>query len=142
MTRMPLHLIKLAVGVDDLKELAAIQKERRRERGRHGFFTRNKPKRVAELLDGGSIYWVVKGQIRARQLLKRFHPMEDDEGRPYVIVEYDRKIVPVAPRRMRPFQGWRYLETKNVPRDLVPGAKGDDELPEALAEELRELGLL
>jgi hypothetical protein len=139
---MPLHLIKLAVGVDDLKELAAIQKARRQERGRYGFFTRNMPRRVDELLDGGSIYWVVKGQVRARQRLKRFHAREDDSGRSYVIVEYAPKIVPVRPRRMRPFQGWRYLDGNSAPPDLPPGAKGDDALPDGLAEELRSLGLL
>jgi hypothetical protein len=139
---MPLHLIKLAVGVDDVKAMAALQKERRREHGRYGFFTRNQPKRVAELLDGGSIYWVVKGQIRVRQRLRRFHPMADEEGRSYVIVEYHRKLVPVRPRRMRPFQGWRYLDPTNAPPDLAPGAAGEDELPDALADELRALGLL
>jgi hypothetical protein len=139
---MTLHLIKLAVGVADLADLARIQKERRRERGRYGFFTRNMPKRVDELLDGGSIYWVVKGQVRVRQRLKRFHQRQDDEGRGYVIVEYDRALVPVRPRRMRPFQGWRYLDGKIAPPDLPKGDKADDELPAALADELRELGLL
>lgn len=142
LARMPLNLIKLAVGVADLAEMAALQRERRRERGRYGFFTRNMPKRTEELLKGGSIYWVIKGQVRVRQLLKRFHAREDDEGRAYVIVEYDPRLVPVMPRRHRPFQGWRYLEAKDAPRDLPKGAKGDDELPPALARELRELGLL
>ncbi len=139
---MTLHLIKLAVGVADLAEMARLQKDRRRQRGRYGFFTRNMPKRVEELLEGGSIYWVVKGQLRVRQRLKRFHPMEDDSGRPYVIVEFDRTLVPVVPRRHRPFQGWRYLDGKDAPPDVSKGAKGDDDLPPALAEELRELGLL
>lgn len=139
---MPLNLIKLAVGVADLAEMAALQHERRRERGRYGFFTRNMPKRTEELLSGGSIYWVIKGQVRVRQLLKRFDAREDDEGRAYVIVEYDPRLVPVMPRRHRPFQGWRYLEAKDAPRDLPKGAKGDDELPPALARQLRELGLL
>jgi hypothetical protein len=139
---MTLNLIKLAVGVDDLAHLAQVEKERKRERGRYGFFTRNMPKRADELLDGGSIYWVIKGQVRVRQLLKKFHPKEDEEGRGYVIVEYDRALVPVIPRRHRPFQGWRYLEGKDAPRDLPKGHKGDDELPPSLAEELRELGLL
>jgi len=139
---MPLSIIKLAVGVADLAEMAALQRERRRERGRYGFFTRNMPKRAAELLDGGSIYWVIKGQVRVRQRLRRFHAREDDEGRPYVIVEYDPQLVPVMPRRHRPFQGWRYLEEKDAPRDLPKGARSDDELPAALARELRELGLL
>lgn len=139
---MSLNLIKLAVGVADLADLARIEKARKRERGQYGFFTRNMPKRADELLDGGSIYWVIKGQVRVRQRLKRFHPKEDDEGRSFVIVEYDRVLVPVVPRRHRPFQGWRYLEGKDAPRDLPKGAKGDDRLPPALAEELRELGLL
>lgn len=139
---MTLHLLKLAVGVADLADLARVEKQRRRERGRYGFFTRNMPKRADELLDGGSIYWVIKGQIRVRQRLKRFHPKEDDEGRAYVIVEYDPVLVPVRPRRMRPFQGWRYLDGKNAPPDLPRGAAGDDELPAALVEKLRELGLL
>ncbi|MCL2430675.1 MAG: DUF1489 domain-containing protein [Alphaproteobacteria bacterium] len=139
---MPLNLIKLAVGVADLKEMAALQRERRRERGRYGFFTRNMPKRAEELLDGGSIYWVIKGQVRVRQLLRRFDAREDEQGRPYVIVEYDPKLVPVTPRRHRPFQGWRYLEAKDAPRDLPKGGGRDDELPAALARELRALGLL
>ena len=139
---MTLNLIKLAVGVDDLAHLATLEKQRKRERGRYGFFTRNMPKRAEELLDGGSIYWVIKGQVRVRQRLKKFHPKADDEGRAYVIVEYDKELVPVMPRRHRPFQGWRYLEGKDAPRDLPKGRKGDDELPPALTEELRELGLL
>ena len=139
---MTLNLIKLAVGVDDLAHLAQIEKERKRERGTYGFFTRNMPKRVDELLDGGSIYWVIKGQVRVRQLLKRFHPKTDETGRGFVIVEYNRTLVPVRPRRHRPFQGWRYLDGKDAPRDLPKGYKGDDDLPSALADELRELGLL
>ncbi len=138
---MPLHLIKLAVGVDSVADLARIQKARKRERGRYGFFTRNMPKRIEELLDGGSIYWVIKGQIRVRQRLKKFHPMADEEGRGYVIVEYAPKVIPTVPRRMRPFQGWRYLTPEAAPRDLPKGARGDDELPDQMAEELRELGL-
>ncbi|HEX4112308.1 MAG TPA: DUF1489 domain-containing protein [Stellaceae bacterium] len=139
---MTLNLIKLAVGVADLADLARIEKERKRERGRYGFFTRNMPKRVDELLDGGSIYWVIKGHVRVRQRLKRFHPKTDEEGRGYVIVEYDRTLVPVRPRRMRPFQGWRYLDGKTAPPDLPKGTPADDEFPAALADELRELGLL
>ncbi|HEY5210663.1 MAG TPA: DUF1489 domain-containing protein [Stellaceae bacterium] len=139
---MTLNLIKLAVGVDDLAHLAQIEKERKRERGTYGFFTRNMPKRVDELLDGGSIYWVIKGQVRVRQLLKRFHPKADEEGRGFVIVEYNRTLVPVRARRHRPFQGWRYLDSKDAPRDLPKGDRGGDDLPSALADELRELGLL
>jgi len=137
-----LNLIKLAVGVDSVAQLAKLQKARKKERGRYGFFTRNMPKRANELLAGGSIYWVIKGQVRVRQRLKRFHVRADEEGRAYVIVEYLPTIFPTVPRRHRPFQGWRYLESKNAPADLPKGARADDAMPPALAEELRELGLL
>jgi hypothetical protein len=139
---MALHLIKLAVGIDDIADLARVQKARKKERGRYGFFTRNMPKRIDELLEGGSIYWVIKGHVRVRQRLKRFHAMADEEGRGYVIVEYLPTIFLTVPRRHRPFQGWRYLEPKIAPPDLPKGARGDDELPAGMAEELRELGLL
>lgn len=138
---MPLHLLKLAVGVSDLDDLGRIQKQRRQERGRYGFFTRNMPKRIEELLDGGSIYWVIKGHIRVRQRLKRFHAMADEEGRSYVIVEFERKPIEVSPRPFRPFQGWRYLAHKDAPPDRINRMLGDDPPPE-MAAELRRLGLL
>lgn len=139
---MTLNLIKMAVGIADLDDLARVQKLRRKERGRYGFYTRNMPKRGDELLDGGSIYWVIKGQIRARQRLLGLHPMEDEEGKRFCVVEFDKNIVPTQPRRQRPFQGWRYLAPADAPRDRPPGAAEDDELPPAMAEELRQLGLL
>ena len=139
---MTLHLIKMAVGIADLDELAKIQKLRRQERGRYGFFTRNMPKRGDELLDGGSIYWVVKGYIRVHQRLLRIRAMEDEEGKRYCIVEYEKKLVPTLWQKQRPFQGWRYLLPKDAPRDRPPGATADDELPPGMAEELRSLGLI
>ena len=138
---MALHLIKLAVGIDDVAHLRKVQKERRRERGRYVFYTRHMPRRREEILDGGSIYWVIKGYVRVHQRLKGFTSTVDDEGRPRCVVGYDMQLVPTVLVPKRPFQGWRYLEAKDAPPDWK-GAKGSAELPPKLLEELRLLGLL
>ena len=64
---MPLHLLKLAVGVDDLDQLRRLRAARLAERGGNWVWTRNRPRRAEEVLAGGSIYWVIRGQIRVRQ---------------------------------------------------------------------------
>jgi hypothetical protein len=139
---MPLHLIKLAVGVDDVPHLRKLQKERRRERGRSVFYTRHLPRRGAEILDGGSIYWVVKGFIRVRQRILEFIPVVEDDGERYTMVRYDPKLVETVWQPKRPFQGWRYLVPQDAPPDRPARAGKEDRLPEAMAEELRSLGLL
>ena len=98
------------------------------------------PKRADEVLDGGSLYWVIKGQIAARQKLKELRPVKW-KGEPHCGLVYDKELIPVSPRPRRPFQGWRYLDPKDAPPDLrqAKGAKG---LPEALQRELASLGLL
>lgn len=143
---MPLHLIKLCVGCDSLADLAAWQKQRLKEKRAKGqkpelvHVTRMTPKRAEEVLDGGSLYWVIKGQIAARQKLLEFREIKKN-GIPHCGLVYHRELVAVAPRPRRPFQGWRYLEEKDAPPDLArtKGAKG---LPEALQRELAALGLL
>src|SRR5579875_894016 len=106
---MALHLIKMAVGAADLDELRRFQKERRKERGRYCFFTRNMPRRTEELLDGGSIYWVIKGHVQVRQRLRGFTAELGAEGERYCAIEYDKTLVPVLWQPRRAFQGWRYL---------------------------------
>jgi hypothetical protein len=138
---MPLNLIKLAVGAEDIADLRQWQRRRKKERGFSAFYTRNTPRRSEELLDGGSIYWVIKGYVRVRQLLKGFTSTVDDEGQPLCVVRYDMRLVPTVAVPKRPFQGWRYLEGKDAPPDWK-GSKGSAELPPKLAEELRSLGLL
>ncbi|HWI26189.1 MAG TPA: DUF1489 domain-containing protein [Stellaceae bacterium] len=140
---MALHLIKLAVGVDDLPHLRKLQKVRRRERGRSVFYTRHMPRRSEEILEGGSIYWVIKGHIRVRQRILGFVPVVEEDGERYTLVRYDPKLVETAWQPKRPFQGWRYLLPKDAPPDrLSRGGKEEDRLPEAMAQELRSLGLL
>jgi hypothetical protein len=139
-----LHLIKLCVGADSIADLAQWQKRRATERRKNGgtaaimHITRMTPKRADELLDGGSLYWVIKGQIAARQKLVKIKPVTR-EGVPHCALLLDKKIIPLVPRQHRAFQGWRYFEPDDAPPDLK-GAKS--QLPEKLRAELTQLGLL
>jgi hypothetical protein len=143
---MTLHLIKLAVGVDDLAHMKTVQAERRRQRRQsprspHWVYTRNTPRRAAELLDGGSLYWVVRGVIRCRQGLVGFEEdIDQDDGKRYCRIEVRRTLVPTAPRTCKAFQGWRYLEPERAPPDLSKGDTAD--MPAEMAAELKRLGLL
>lgn len=141
-----LHLIKLCVGAESLEDLRDWQKRRLAEKKKKGqkpelvHITRQTPKRAEELLDGGSLYWVIKGQIAARQRLIAIRPVSK-AGVPHCGLVYDKKIVPVLRRARSAFQGWRYLDPQDAPADIVIG-KGAKGLPEALQQELASLGLL
>jgi hypothetical protein len=137
---MPLHLIKLAVGIDDVEHLRRVRAARAAERGGGWVYTRNRPRREAEVLDGGSIYWVIRGQIKVRQLVSGFRGERDENGRRYCLIDVDRTLVPTLWRPCRPFQGWRYLLPEAVPPDCAPA--GEPPLPDHLLTELRALGLL
>jgi hypothetical protein len=141
-----LHLIKLCVGIETLEQLRDHQKRRLAEKKKKGrkpeliHLTRQTPKRADELLDGGSLYWVIKGQIAARQKLIALRPMTRD-GVPHCGLVYDKKLVPVLRRARSAFQGWRYLDPASAPPDVALN-KGGKGLPEALQQELAALGLL
>lgn len=141
---MTLHLIKLCVGADSISDLARWQKQRAAERKKDGgsseilHITRMTPKRAGELLEGGSLYWVIRGQIAARQKLKALKQVTRD-GVPHCALVLERKIVATVPRKHRAFQGWRYLDPKDAPGDLT-GSK--TAMPEKLRAELTDLGLL
>jgi hypothetical protein len=145
---MPLHLIKLSVGaesVDDLKgwiRERVAQRKKRGESGHHVHITRMVPKRDAEILDGGSIYWVIKGQIMCREVIRGIEPFRDKEGINRCRLLMTPKVILVEPRPFRAFQGWRYLADKDAPRDLEKLAPGAKHMPEELRRELRGLGLL
>lgn len=137
-TRPALHLIKLCVGVDSLDQLTTWG---RLERGRGAtpiVHTRQTPKRADELLEGGSLYWVIKGVIACRQAIVRIDTIESG-AHSRCEIELDDEVVPTAPLARRPFQGWRYLEAKDAPVDLTTGAA--EGLPAEVAEELRALGV-
>src|SRR5271154_3877909 len=138
---MTLHLMKLAVGIDDVEHLRRVRAARAAERGGGGWvYTRNRPRREAEVLDGGSIYWVIRGQISVRQLVVGFRSERDENGRRYCLIDVDRTLVSTLWRPCRPFQGWRYLLPEAVPLDRAPA--GELPLPDHLLTELRALGLL
>jgi hypothetical protein len=145
---VPLHLIKLCVGCDSVEDLEHWVREKLRDRKKRGLKrehvhrTRMVPKRADELVDGGSLYWVIRGAVMCRQQLIGVRPFVDKEGVGRCELMLQPKLVLVEPRPWRAFQGWRYLEVKDVPRDLDHAAPGARTMPEALRRELRDLGLL
>src|SRR4029453_6707760 len=145
---MPLHLIKLAVGCDSVRELKEWVAERMataKKKGlplRHVHITRMTPKRDRELLAGGSLYWVIRGEIAAREKIIAIEPFRDRDGIGRCRLVMQPKVVAVLPRPMRRCQGWRYFLQSDVPPDLKSAGAGIAAMPEPLRRELRELGLL
>jgi hypothetical protein len=143
---MPLHLIKLCVGCDSVEDLTGWLDDhlkRQRLAGKkpeYGHVTRMVPKRIPDLLDGGSLYWVIKGAVQCRQALLDIRPFVDKDGIGRCRVVMNPKVVRTEWQPRRPFQGWRYLEATDAPLDLKAGRGGDD-LPPALRAELAALGL-
>jgi hypothetical protein len=139
----PLHLLKMAVGIGDVEELRRFRAERLKERGASWVYTRNRPRRAEEVLAGGSIYWVIRGQVRVRQLVTGFRAGRDDNGRTYCLIKVDPDLVETLWRPWRPFQGWRYLSPADAPPDRPGGmASGEATIPAAMLAELRALGLI
>ena len=146
---MPLHLIKLAVGCESVKELKQWIAERMqaaRKKGlpqHHVHVTRMTPKRVDDILDRGSLYWVIRGEVAAREKIIGIEPFRDKDGIGRCRLVMQPKVIAVSPRPMRPFQGWRYLKPEDAPADLgKASAAGVAAMPEPLRRELRDLGLL
>ena len=145
---MALNLIKLCVGCDSVQELEdwieekLKDKRRRREKPEHIHRTRMVPKRAAELTGGGSLYWVIRGEVACRQRILDVRPFRDKDGIGRCGLVLNRKVVLVELRPHRAFQGWRYLAVKDAPRDLAKAAPGAASMPEKLRRELRELGLM
>ena len=147
---MALHLIKLCVGCNSVRDLEHWIKQKLKvkhkrgegEKAEHIHRTRMVPKRAAELIDGGSLYWVIRGEIACRQRIRAVRPFRDKDGTSRCALVLDAKVVLVAPRPARAFQGWRYLTAADAPRDLDKAAPGAAAMPEKLRRELRELGLI
>jgi hypothetical protein len=143
-----LHLIKLCVGVDGIEQLAEWQSARIAERKKAGekprvwHTTFQTPKRESELLDGGSIYWVIKGMVQVRQGIVGFEPGEKSDGRKGCRILLDPKLVAVRPVPRRAFQGWRYLGPDDAPADIAAGDPALADLPPKLRRELAELCLI
>ena len=98
---------------------------------------------VEELLSGGSIYWVIKGEVAAREKLIAIEPFRDKDGIGRCRLVMQPKVIAVSPRPMRAFQGWRYLTEDGAPADLGKAAAASvASMPEPMRRELRDLGLL
>jgi hypothetical protein len=145
---MPLHLIKLCVGCESVRDLEDWIKRKLKEKRKRGqkperiHTTRMVPKRADELIDGGSLYWVIRGEIMCRERILDVRPFVDKDGIGRCGLVLDPKVVLVEPRPYRAFQGWRYLAAKDAPRDLEKAAPGAAAMPEKMRRELRELGLM
>jgi hypothetical protein len=141
---MMLHLIKLSVGPRDVAHLRAIQALRATADPPLRHQTRMPPKRRAELLEGGSIYWVIGGFVQVRQRLLDIIEDRWDDGSPCAGLVLDPELVPVAARPVKPFQGWRYLEPDAAPPDVTAAvaASGAEALPPSLRAALREACLI
>lgn len=137
------HLIKLCVGAETVEDLAQWQASTR-AKGADGLprhVTRMWPKRGDELLAGGSLYWVFKGSVLARQRVLRLDEVTGGDGIIRCAIVLDPEIIRTAAAPKRPFQGWRYLKPQDAPPDLPKARKGDDSLPPELDAALAELGL-
>ena len=140
---MPLHLLKLCVGVDTIAELEAHIAARLTVAGgaEQVHTTRMTPKRADEIVGGGSLYWVIRGQIAARQLVRAIRPFTADDGIGRCHLVLLPMVVPVLSRPCRPFQGWRYLADDDKPADLAE-MPGPAAMLERLRHALRELCLI
>jgi hypothetical protein len=144
---MALHIIKLCVGCDSIDELREWVSRRAMAAMALGMephsehVTRMVPKRIDELLDGGSLYWVIRGQVSARQKLLDVVEFTDVDGINRCRLVLGPEVIETMPQPKRPFQGWRYLEAKDAPADLFAEGKASD-MPAELKRELAELGLL
>jgi len=141
-----IHLIKLCVGISSVEELEGYRNERANWWGAdygadlHVHRTRMMPTRAEEIVRKGSIYWVIGGAIRCRQVIHSLVSAEDGEGRKCCDILMYPDLVRTVPYPKRPFQGWRYLQPKDAPSDLDAGFSEEGDA--GLAEELARLGLL
>jgi hypothetical protein len=139
-----LHIAKLAVGVRDIDHIRALQADRMRTNPPLRHRTRNFPRRGDEVVNGGSLYWVISGSMLARQRILDIIEDKRDDQTPCTSFVLDPEVVPLIGRPTRPFQGWRYLQPDAAPADMDASvvALGEDALPHVMRRELRALCLI
>lgn len=137
------NLLKLSVGTEDVAGLAAWQATKRAQTddGYPRHVTRMWPKRDAEILNGGSIFWVIKGVILARQSILRLDEYNSADGIRRCAIVCDTPLIRVAATPKRAFQGWRYLTPEDAPEDLPPGRENEEALPPELTKALAAIGV-
>lgn len=132
-----LHLTKVAVGCADIETLARLQRQRWGDEACS--LTRFAPKRADELV-GGSLFWIIRHRIVARQAIISINMVMTEWGEKCRI-GLEPGPVPVAAVPKRAHQGWRYLAAADAPADL-DGAGGESALPVAMVRELQALWLV
>lgn len=144
MTAAPLNLIKLSVGTDSVDDLTQWQAGRRTQYddGLPRHVTRMWPKRAAELVDGGAIYWVIQGLVQCRQRIIRLDEVIGQDGIRLCAIVMDPQIIRTTLAQKRPFQGWRYLPGPDAPADLGQTHMGEDPLPPELSAALADIGVI
>ncbi|WP_298260873.1 DUF1489 domain-containing protein [uncultured Litoreibacter sp.] len=138
-----INLVKLSVGTESISDLQDWQTLRRAEmpEGLPRHVTRMWPKRETELVNGGSIYWVIKGSIQARQKVLRLDEVIGNDGIRRCAIVLEPEIVRTAAVLKRPFQGWRYLKPEDSPPDLTAQRENDDALPAEMSAALADIGI-
>lgn len=138
------NLIKLSVGSETIDDLAAWQATKRAQtaEGLPRHVTRMWPKREAEILNGGSIFWVIKGVIQCRQKIIRLDEVIGADGIRRCAIVSEPEIIRTQTSLKRPFQGWRYLKAEDAPPDLPTGRTAEEPLPVELNKALAEIGVL
>ena len=139
-----LHILKLSVGTESVTDLAAWHRDPRCHTadGLPCHVTRMWPRRAAELLDGGSIYWVIQGVVQCRQRILRLDEVRGSDGVRRCAIVLDPPLVRTTPVQRRPFQGWRYLQPADTPADLAGRRAEEEALPAELSAALADIGVL
>jgi hypothetical protein len=138
-----INILKLCVGAESVEDLIQWQQSQRARwpAGCAVHVTRMWPKREAEVTSGGSLYWVIKGVVLARQRILRMEEVSGSDGIRRCALVLDAEVIRTEPAPRRPFQGWRYLDPAESPRDLPKGREREEALPDGLARALAEIGL-
>ncbi len=138
-----LNILKLCVGADSVEDLLDWQRAHPSPfaTGERRHITRMWPRREAEVTAGGSLYWVIKGAILCRQQILRMDPVTGEDGIARCALILTPTVIRTQSAPRRPFQGWRYLDPKDAPRDLRASRHGEDTLPPGMAESLATFGV-
>jgi len=146
--RMTVHIVKLCVGCDTVQDLKDWQDERLKQLKRAGqtpelcHRTLQAPRRREEVLEGGSLYWVIRGVILVRQRIVDLRPDTKDDGVACCGIVLERELVATRAQARRAFQGWRYLPATDAPADLRVVGEDEGDVPRAMRADLRELRLI
>ncbi len=144
MSKLKVNIVKICVGAKGVEDLWLWQKEKLSSSINSSIvhITRMRPKREKELLNGGSIYWVFKGYILARQRILSLSEIKSKDGLVRCGLVLDPEINLTYPVKKRPFQGWRYLKDEDAPKDFETFVPGTESIPKDLKLALSELGIV